>query len=116
MSFLDEIHKQPRHVREIMFGLCAVITISLVGIIWFRSFEKDLFVMLNPEPEKQEKFYADRNERTPIIYADLTKALGNARAALYSAMGFMKDYSSNKVQVEEEYKGETHELPLSGNK
>ena len=99
-----------------MFGLCAVTTVSLVGMVWFRSFEENLFVMLNPEPDKQEKFYASREARTPIVYAELTKALGNARAAIYNAMGFMKDYSSNKVQVEPEYKGETHELPLSGNK
>jgi len=116
LSFLDDIRKQPQHVREIMFALCVVITISLVGLVWFRSFEEDIFVMLNPEPEKQEKFYAEREQRTPLIYANITRGLGSMRATLYDAFGFLEDYNSKKVEVEEEYTGEAHKLPLSGNK
>ena len=116
MSFLEEIRKQPMYVREVMFGLCVIITISLIGIVWFQSFEEDIFVTLNPEPDKQEQFYASRAGRTPIVYANITKALGNMRAALYDAMGFMGEYTSNVVQVGEEYKGEAYELPLSGDK
>ncbi len=98
-----------------MFGLCVVITISLVGLIWFRSFEENLFVMLNPEPEKQAQFYAERDKHTPIVFANVTAALGNLRATMYDALGFFKDYSS-KVKEDEELKGETHKLPISGNK
>lgn len=116
MSFLDDIQKQPKHVREIMFGMCVVITVSLVGLIWFRSFEEDLFVMLNPDAGKQEKFYAERDKRTPVVYASLTQALGNLQATLYDAFGFLGDYSSKKVNNDKEYTGETHKLPLSGDK
>lgn len=117
MSFLDDIRKQPRHVREIMFGLCVVITVSIVGLIWFRSFEENLFVMLNTDPAKQEQFYAERANRTPLVYANVTKALGSLRATMYSAFGFLDDYSSNEVKVEdEEYKGGAKQLPLSGDK
>lgn len=118
MPFLDDIKKQPKHIREIMFGLCIVITISLVGIVWFRSFEEDLFVLLNPEQDKQEQFYAERSQRTPIVYANLTKALVNMRAALYDTFGFFEDYTSDKIvkPEEEELTGEVHELPLSGDK
>ncbi len=116
VSFLDEIRKQPRHVREIMFGFCVVITISLVGLVWFRSFEEDLFVLLNPESEKQEKFYAEREKRTPLVYAAMSEAVINLRATLYNALGFLDNYSSNEVKVEEEYTGETNKLPLSEDK
>ena len=119
MSFLDDIRKQPRHIREIMFSLCVITTISLVGMIWFRSFEKDLFVMMNPEPEKQARFFAERDKRTPLIYADVTKAFVNLRATMYGALGFLDDYNSSQVKVEKddsEIKGETHMLPLSGDK
>lgn len=116
MSFLDEIRKQPKHVREIMFGFCVVITVSLVGIVWFRSFEEDLFVMLNPEPEKQEKFYAERDQRTPLVYASVTNALGSLRATMYNALGFFNDYSSSDMKENQEYTGEVHKLPLSGDK
>ena len=99
-----------------MFALSVIITISLVGIIWFRSFEEDLFVILNPDQNKQEQFYAERSKRTPIAYANFTKALGGLTANIYSALGFLQDYNSNGVEVEEEYKGEIHKLPLSGDK
>lgn len=116
MSFLDEIKKQPRHVREIMFALCVITTVALTGMIWFHSFEENLFVLLNPEPEKQEKFYAERESRNPVIYANITKALGNMRATLYDAFGFLEESNSKEIKVEEEYVGETNKLPLSGDR
>jgi|SRR3989344_2661143 len=116
MSFLDDIKKQPRHIREIMFGLCVITTISLVGLVWFRSFEEDIFVLINTDPVKQAQFYAERAGRTPTIYAAATKAFGNLRATMYSALGFLDDYNSNIIKVEEEYKGGSKQLPLSGDK
>lgn len=116
MSFLDDIRKQPRHVREIMFGLCVVTTVSLVGIIWFRSFEEDLFVLLNPELEKQQQFYAERDKRTPLLYANVAKAFTELRASMYNALGFLEDYNSKQVKIEEELNGEANTLPLSGDK
>ena len=116
MSFLNDIQKQPQHVREIMFGFCVIIAISLVGIVWFRSFEEDLFVMLNPEAADQEKFYAERDQRTPLIYASVTSALGDLRATMYNALGFFNDYTFSETKQEPEYTGEVHKLPLSGDK
>ena len=116
MSFLDDIKKQPRHIREIMFGLCVITTISLVGLVWFRSFEEDIFVLINTDPVKQAQFYAERSGRTPTAYAAVTKALGNLRATMYNALGFLNDYNSNTIKVEEEYRGGSKQLPLSGDK
>lgn len=99
-----------------MFGLCVIITISVVGMIWFRSFEENLFVLLNPEPDKQQQFYAERAKRTPTVYANITESLGKMRASLYDAMGFLKDYNSGQVKTDGDIKGETHKLPLSGDK
>lgn len=98
-----------------MFGLCVIITVSLVGMIWFRSFEEDLFVMLNPEPEKQEQFYAERAERMPTVYANITKAFGNLQAAFYNAFGFLDNYNSKEIEVDQ-YEGEVRKLPLSGDR
>lgn len=116
MSFLEEIKKQPRHVREMMFGFCVITAISVIGMIWFRSFEEDLFVLLNPESEKQDKFYAERDQRTPVIYANLTKAVGDLRASLYNVLGFFEDYNSGRFEAEKEYKGRAYQLPISEDK
>ena len=116
MSLLDDIRKQPRHVREIMFGLCVVITVSLVGMIWFRSFEEDVFVMLNTDKEIRAKFYAERDKNAPL-YANLTKAVGELRAVLYNAFGFFDDYNSEGViNIESDLEGKTYKLPISEDK
>jgi len=99
-----------------MFALSVVTTIALVGMIWFRSFEEDLFVLLNPEQEKQNQFYAERENRTPTIYANITEAIVNVRASIYDAMGFLDNYNSKEIEIEEEYQGEVNKLPLSGDK
>lgn len=114
MSFLDEIREQPRYIRETMFGLCVVITVSIVGIIWFRSFEKNLFVALNPQPEKQEEFYAKRADREPTLFAVFTTAFGNMQAAFYNALGLFEEESGGAGP--KEYIGGGRKLPISGDR
>lgn len=60
MKFLDDIRKQPQGIREIMFGLSVFITVLLIGMIWFRSFQKNLYVLMNPE-EDVKKMLARQN-------------------------------------------------------
>src|SRR3989344_8703925 len=86
MSLLDDIRNQPRHMREIMFGFCVVITISLVGLIWFRSFEEDLFVLLNTDPKKQEQFFAERDKNTPALVASMRTSYEGLRAAISAVL------------------------------
>ena len=113
MSFLDEIRKQPRYIREFMFGLCVVTTISIVGIVWFRSFEEDLFVALNPQPEKQEEFFTERSQREPTLFALFTNTFDNVQAAFYDALGLFEEIEKNLPQ---EYTGGAKELPISRDK
>ncbi|OGM96337.1 MAG: hypothetical protein A3B86_04320 [Candidatus Yanofskybacteria bacterium RIFCSPHIGHO2_02_FULL_38_22b] len=116
MSLLNDIRKQPRHVREIMFGLCVIITVFFIGMIWFRSFEENVFVMLNTDENIQAKFYAEREKNAPI-YANLTKAMGELRAAIYSTLGFIDDYSSKGViNIESDLSGKAYKLPISEDK
>lgn len=116
MSLIDDIQKQPRHVREVMFGLCVVITIALVGMVWFRSFEENIFVLINPDKEKQDLFFAERDKRVPVVYANVMNALGNMRAAVYDSLGLLEEMDSNEIVVEEELEGEVRKLPLSGDR
>src|SRR3989339_600730 len=61
MSILEEIRQQPKHIREIMFGFCVITTISIIGLVWYRSFEKNLFVLLNPSDTINQNQYAQAN-------------------------------------------------------
>lgn len=83
MSFLDEIRKQPRHHREIMFGLCVVTTISLVGMVWYNSFEKNLYVLLNPGENADQRYLAE-NKNVPSLLGDIGKTGQDLKAAFYN--------------------------------
>lgn len=65
-----------------MFGFCVVITVSLAGFIWFRSFEENIFVLMNTDEAAQEQFYAERAENTPALLATLGTSYQNLRAAV----------------------------------
>ena len=69
MSFFKDIKNQSQGAREIMFLLSTIITVSLVGMIWFRSFEKNIYVMLNPDREAEQKFFAGGRQKFGDLYA-----------------------------------------------
>ncbi len=83
MSFLDEIRKQPQHHREIMFGLCVVTTISLVGMVWYNSFQKNLYVLLNPEESTNQRNLAE-NKNVPSLLGDIGKTGQDLKAAFFN--------------------------------
>ncbi len=80
MSFLDEIRKQPKHHREIMFSLCVVTTVSLVGMVWYNSFEKNLYVLLNPGDITDQRNLAE-NKNVPSLLGDIGKTGQDLKAA-----------------------------------
>lgn len=83
MSFLDDIRKQPRHHREIMFGLCVVTTISLVGMVWYNSFEKNLYALLNPGQNTDQRFLAE-NKTAPSLLGNIGQTGKDLKAAFYN--------------------------------
>src|SRR3989338_1293003 len=102
MSFLDEIRKQPRHHREIMFGLCVVTTISLVGMVWYNSFEKNLYVLLNPGENADQRFLAE-NKTVPSLLRNIGQTGKDLRAAFYnifSSIGGLTGNDKNDIIIE----------------
>ena len=109
MSLLQDIRNQPRHIREVMFAFCVVITVSLVGLIWFRSFEETIFVMMNPDPAKQDKFFALRQENTPTLFAGISNSYQGLRAAISGFLVFGDDLEESEDIKSDE---KVHLLPL----
>lgn len=68
MPLLDEIRKQPRHIREIMFGLSVITTLSLVGLVWASSFQNSMYALLNPAEESpaSSRHLADEQSSSPL--------------------------------------------------
>lgn len=120
MSFLDEIRRQPRHHREIMFGLCVITTISLVGMVWFNSFEKNLYVLLNPEENADNRFLAENEEiKTPLsLFGSIGQTGKDLKATFYNIFNLDGDGQENDFVENENINdsGRVYMLPLSGSK
>jgi len=117
MSFLDDIKKQPRGVRETMFVLCVVITISLAGMIWFRSFERNLFTMLNPDEEIQQKYFAQTGNES--LFSNIGESFSDLKASISNILNIGKDNSIDTTGTGadiEEQQNRVYIFPLSGGK
>lgn len=90
-----------------MFAFCVIITISMVGLVWFRSFEENLFVLLNTDPEKQANFFAERAKNTPTLFASVQKSYDGLKATLSELLLFdeaKKEDANNFESVKSEEK------------
>ena len=117
MSFLDDIKKQPQGVREAVFALCVVITISLVGMIWFRSFERNLFTMLNPDEEIQQKYFAQTGNES--LFANIGKSFNDLKASISNLLNINKDNTGDATKAGPDVKEQQNRVyifPLSGGK
>lgn len=115
MSLLDDIRNQPKHIREMMFAFCVIITVSLVGLVWFRSFEEDLFVLINPDPEKQAQFYVNRDKNTPALIASFNGTLATLRGAVSEIFLLGSDNTDEEGTISKPSQ-KTYLLPLPGKK
>lgn len=114
MSFLEELRKQPRHHREIMFGLCVVTTISLVGMVWYNSFEKNLYTLMNPGEGAEQKFLA-KNESIPSLLGDIGKTGKDLKATFYNIFNLTNDDKKESVveSTKSNDSGKVYMLPIS---
>jgi hypothetical protein len=87
MSFLEEIRKQSHGVRQAIFFLSLIITVSILGTVWFNSFQKQLYVNLNSEEEYDQKVYAQQDtgrKFPPLVWAG--KGFNVLRAGIYDIL------------------------------
>ena len=82
MSFFHEIKKQSLIVRQVMFGLCVITTVSMVGMVWYHSFENKLFTLMDHQPPSEQSTYlAQNNSSSPTLFASMYQMFGNMKAA-----------------------------------
>lgn len=114
MSMLKNIQEQPQHIREIMFGLCVVITVSLVGAVWFKDFQKDMYVLLNPEEVQEERFLAQENSES--LFGALGQTLGDMSSIFTDLWGSGSSGDEATIEVENKTSDRVYLLPLSEEK
>lgn len=115
-----------------MFALSVVIVVSLVGVVWFNSFQKNIYVMLNPDKETEQKFFAGGNPKFANLYDKKTTTdipslfsnIGQAGKDLKAAVLNILNVKNNSVEVAPQAGAEMKEtknakaylLPLAGDK
>ena len=99
-----------------MFGLCVVTTISLVGMVWYNSFEKNLYVLLNPGENADQKYLAE-NKNVPSLLGDIGKTGQDLKAAFLNIFNLTgNDKKENVESGQDVDSGRVYMLPLSGKK
>lgn len=116
MKFLDDIKNQPQHVREIMFGLSVFITVLLVGMVWFRSFQKNLYVLLNPE-DGLEKALAVENAPVPSLFGFIWQTAGDLKGTISNLFSDNANTANERANDTNKVdSGKVYALPLSERK
>lgn len=81
MALIHDIRKQPIHIRKVMFGLSVITAISFVGVLWFNSFQHNMYALLNPAPtDSDAPQYAQKDQtRSPfaVIYDSVKDTAAN---------------------------------------
>ncbi|MBI2674325.1 MAG: hypothetical protein HYX22_01105 [Candidatus Yanofskybacteria bacterium] len=108
-----------------MFGLSVFVTVLLIGMIWFRSFQKNLYALMNP-PEEVDKMLAVENAPTPSLFGFIWQSVGEVKGLVSGLFtnrpptpvpeqSTVRDTATDNQQQEkiELESGKVYTLPLS---
>lgn len=98
-----------------MFYLSVFITILLIGMVWFRSFQKNLYVLMNPE-EDAEKALAVENASVPSLFGFIWQSVGEVKGLVSGFLGDEVDTDGNLNRERKIESGKVYTLPLSERK
>jgi len=136
MNLLQEIRKQPEHIRHIMMWLCVTITFSLVAFVWFKTTQARFVAMLSSEEVREEidpRRFVNRDlknlENTALAVKEkerqsLFASIGNAFALIKESVADLVGRSRNEFEINRaettksnlDSKVKVKELPLSEDK
>jgi hypothetical protein len=112
MSVIKEIHDQPKGVRLTLFVLSCTVVLSLATYAWFLSFERQIFLAYNDDPEAEERL-AKIQDRGPGLLAAIGEGLGSAVASIGGFIGFDRDEGFDIGTRNDNNHERTYLLPLS---
>lgn len=123
MKILDDIRNQPQGTREIMFSLSVFITVLMVGFVWFHSFQRNLYVLLNPE-DGLEKALAVESAPVPSLFSFIGQSAGEVKGLVFGLLGNQETLlrrgfggqtgdEQGRIKIES---GKVYTLPLSERK
>lgn len=114
---IHEIRQQPHHVRELATILCTIAVVAVVALVWFHSFQKDIYGLLNPgdQPQAQDQLFAQQSQS---MFGSIMNALNEGKAqisAFFSGSASQTDVTNTSTSADTS-SGVAHPLPVSGNR
>jgi len=113
MRLLEEIRKQPEHIRTAMFALSVISVFSIVGLVWYQSLERNLYVMLNPvdQANPDQNRYAQENNSS--LLGNIGNSLKGLGAGIAGFVGVDQEEKNGEVIHISDGDGRAYLLPLS---
>ncbi|MEX1064125.1 MAG: hypothetical protein WD898_01515 [Candidatus Paceibacterota bacterium] len=116
---IREIRQQPEHIRELFLWVLVVMFFSVIGFTWFRSTEKRVVALLNPEQAEVARVLAEeKKSNTPTPFATIFSSFGELKANisdLFSGLPSEEFELTNRARSEAEAVP-PQKLPLSEDK
>lgn len=115
MSLLKEIRSQSAGVRKAMFGLSVIALVSLAGTFWFRSFQTNLYALMNADEVGEETRLAERNQGDQGSQSPFAMIGGVFKDLGASMSGFLKNSSPSQATPSASpiTSGKARSLPIS---
>lgn len=114
-KIIHEIRRQPQHVRELATILCTIAVVAVVGLVWFRSFQKDIYALLNTDEQQdaQDRLFATESKS---LFSSMVDSLGSSKAQI-SELFSGKDSTNVKTSATPTATPQVpHPLPVSGSR
>lgn len=114
-KIIHEIRQQPSHIRELATVLCTVVVVAIVGLVWFSSFQKDMYALLNPEQksEAQDKLFAQESKS---LFGSIFQVLSDGKAQISNLFSGSGEVDITNNPSESNTPASAHPLPVSGSK
>ena len=116
-SIIHEIRQQPHHVRELATILCTIVVVAVVVLVWFNSFQHNIYALLNPEPQPQAQDQ-EFAKQSKSLFGSILQTLSDGKAQISNIFSGKSNQAEvvNPAPPANNPSDASHPLPVSGNK
>ncbi len=117
-QLIKEIRQQPEHIRHVFMWVLVLITFSVVGFTWFRSTQKKIVALLNPEAAQAEQALAANSKPQEFSpFATIGNSLNDLKANISELFGGQQlDLNANNATLGNQEILPPQTLPVEGDK
>ena len=116
-KIIHEIRNQPQHVRELATVLCTIAVVAVVVTVWFHSFQKNIYALLNPDqqPQAQDQMFAQESKS---LFGSILQTISDGRAQISNLFSgkSQTDIINAPASQTNNPSNVPHPLPVSPNK